>query len=77
MSAHQDVWHTEPDGILATEVGGYRLIVQAAEHDGGSVCFLVLRGGGAEDTLALVASGTEANVRTAMKAAAQMAARLP
>jgi hypothetical protein len=76
MSGHQDVWRTEPDGVLAAEVGRYRLVVQAPEHPGGSVRFLVLRRDGAEGALALIGSGNETDLRTAMKAAARMADRL-
>ncbi len=73
MTGHQDVWRTEPDGVLAAEVGTYRLVVQAPEHAGGSVRFMVLRRENDDDALALVGSGTKADLRSAMKAAARMA----
>src|SRR4051812_41180062 len=43
MAGHPDLWRTEPDGVLAAELGTHRLIVQAPEHAGGSVRFMVLR----------------------------------
>jgi hypothetical protein len=73
MAGHQDVWRTEPDGVLAAEVGTYRLIVQAPEHTGGSVRFMVLRRENDDGALALIGSGMKADLRTAMKAAARMA----
>jgi hypothetical protein len=76
MAGHQDVWRTEPDGVLAAEVDTYRLVVQAPERIGGSARFLVLRRDGDEGALALIGSGHEADLRMAMKAAARMADRL-
>jgi hypothetical protein len=76
MAGHRDVWRTEPDGVLAAEVGNYRLAVQAPEQPGGSVRFMVLRREGAEGALALIGSGHEADLRAAMKAAARMVDRL-
>ena len=77
MAGHQDVWRTEPDGSVAAEVGGYRLVVHPPERAGGPARFLLLRlGGRDDDPPALVGSGTEADVRTAMRTAARMADRL-
>jgi len=73
MARHRDIWRTECDGVLATEVDTYRLVVQAPEHIGGSVRFMVLRREHDDGALALIGSGTEADLRTAMKAAARMA----
>ena len=72
MAGHQDIWRTEPDGVVAAEVDNYRLVVQAPERIGGSVRFLVLRRDGNERALALIGSGHEADMRRAMKAAARM-----
>ena len=77
MGGHQDVWRTEPDGSVAVEVGGYRLVVRLPEQAGGPVRFLVLRRGERDDRPpALVGSGTESDLRTAMRSAARMADRL-
>ena len=78
MGGHQDVWRTEPDGSVAAEVGGYRLVVRLPEQAGGPVRFLVLRRGEGDDArpAALVGSGTEPGLRAAMRAAARMADRL-
>ena len=77
MPGHQDVWLSEPDGSVAAEVGAYRLVVRVPEDARGSARFLVLRRAEGDDgTPALVGSGTEADVRTAMRRAARMADRL-
>lgn len=76
MSGHRDVWRTERDGVLAANVGSYRLVVQPPERPDGSVRFLVLRREGAEGALVLIGSGHEADLRTAMRAAGRMADRL-
>ena len=77
MPGHQDVWRSETDGGLAAEVGAYRLVVRLPEDARGSARFMVLRRAEGDDGLsALVGSGTEADVRTAMKKAARMADRL-
>ena len=77
MGGHQDVWRTEPDGSVAAEVGSFRLVVRLPEQAGGPVRFLVLRRGERDDDPpALVGSGTEPDLRTAMKRAARMADRL-
>jgi hypothetical protein len=75
MAGHRDLWRPEPDGVLAAEAGRYRLIAQAPERTGGSVRFMVLRREDDEAPLALVGSGMEADLRTAMKSAARMADR--
>jgi len=72
MAGHPDLWRTEPDGALIAEVGTYRLVVQATEHAGGSVRFMVLCRDGGDGALVLVGSGMKANLRTAMKSAARM-----
>jgi hypothetical protein len=54
-------------------VDTYRLVVQAPEHIGGSVRFMVLRREHDDGALALIGSGTEADLRAAMKAAGRMA----
>ena len=71
---HQELWRTGPDGILAAEADGLRLVVQAPEEVGGAARFLVLRRDGEGD--AVLGSGTEGNVRAAMVAAARMAERI-
>jgi len=76
MLGHQDVWRAEPDGAVAAEVRGYRLVVHLPEQAGGPVRFLVLRRKGDDGPDALVGSGTEADVRVAMRKAARMADRL-
>jgi hypothetical protein len=73
MAGHRDIWRTECDGVLAAEVDTYRLVVQAPEHIGGSVRFMVLRREHDDGALALIGSGTEADLRAAMKAAGRMA----
>ncbi|MBV1800446.1 hypothetical protein [Siccirubricoccus sp. G192] len=74
MAALQDVWRLEPDGVLAAEIGGFRLVVKKPETAGALVRFLVLRG--AADGASIIGSGTEADVRSAMQTASRMAARL-
>ena len=72
----QDVWRTEADGGLAAEVGAFRLVVRSPEDERGPVRFVVLRREGGAGTHALVGSGTEEDLRTAMTKAARMADRL-
>ena len=77
MPGNQDVWRSEPDGGLATEVGAYRLVVRSPEDARGSARFMVLRRAEGDDgPPALVGSGTEPNVRAAMRKAERMAHRL-
>ncbi len=77
MGGHQDVWRTGADGSVAAEVGAYRLVVHPPERAGGPVRFLVPRRGGRDDLPpAVVRSGTEADLRAAMRTAARMADRL-
>ena len=73
---HQDVWRTEADGGLAAEVGAFRLVVRSPGDARGPVRFVVLRRGDDAGRHALVGSGTEPDVRTAMTKAARMADRL-
>lgn len=70
---YHDIWRTEPDGVLAAEANDLRLVVQAPEEVGGAVRFLVLRCDSEGQTI--LGSGTEDDVRAAMKAAARMAER--
>jgi hypothetical protein len=74
MAALQDVWRLEPDGVLAAEVGDFRLVVGKPETAGALVRFVVLRG--ATDEPSIIGSGTEADVRSAMQTASRMAVRL-
>ena len=76
MPGHQDVWRTEADGGLAAEVGTFRLVVRSPRDARGPVRFVVLRREDEEGRHALVGSGTEPDVRTAMTKAARMADRL-
>ena len=76
MRQHPDVWRTRPDGTVAAEVRGFRLVVRLPERAGGPARFLVLRRNGGDGPHALVGSGTEPDVRTAMGKAARMADRL-
>ena len=77
MAGHQDIWRTEPDGSVAAEVDGLRLVVLAPERRGALVRFHILRRQGGEDgPHALVHSGTEPDARTAMKRAARIAGGL-
>lgn len=74
MAGHPSIWRTEPEGVLAAEIDGLRLVVQAPEKVGGLVRFLVLRRDAGGDTI--IGSGTEGDVRAAMQAAIQMAERI-
>jgi hypothetical protein len=77
MPGQQGVWRSEADGSVAAEVGAYRLLVRLPGDVRGSVRFVVLRREEGDDgTPALVGSGTEPDVRTAMTKAARMADRL-
>ena len=69
-------WRGEADGGVAAEVGACRLVVQAREDARGPVRFVVPRRADEEGGRALVGSGTEPDVRTAMTKAARMADRL-
>ena len=75
MREHRDAWRTGPDGTVATEVCGYRLVVRLSER-AGRCAFLVLRREGDDGPHALIGSGTEPDVRAAMTKAARMADRL-
>lgn len=76
--AGQALWRTEAGGVaLAAEVGGLRLVVDAAARFGGDARFVVRRRRvGEADTGALVGSGFKATVAEAMRAAEQVADRL-
>ena len=77
MPGHQDAWRSEADGSVAAEVGAYRLVVRPPGDARGPVRFMVLRREEGDDgPPALVGSGTEPDVRTAMTKAARMADRL-
>ena len=76
MRGHHDVWLAGPDGTMAAEVDRYRLVVRTPEHASGAVRFLVLRRARDEGSHALIGSGTEPDVRTAMEKATRMAGRL-
>ena len=76
MPGHQDAWRSEADGSVAAEVGAYRLLVRPPGDARGPVRFVVLRREGGGGPHALVGSGTEPDVRTAMNKAARMADRL-
>ena len=73
---YQDVWRSEADGGLAAEVGAFRLVVRSLGDARRPVRFVVLRREGGAGTHALVGSGTEEDLRTAMTKAARMADRL-
>ena len=76
MPGHQDAWHSEADGSVAAYVGAFRLVVRPLGDARGPVRFVVLRREGGDGPHALVGSGTEPDVRTAMNKAARMADRL-
>jgi hypothetical protein len=69
------IWHTGPNGALATERGEFRLLVEASRKVGGTVRFLVVRKGEGSLPDALIRSGNSESVRGAMEAAERMAAR--
>jgi hypothetical protein len=71
---HQSVWRTGPDGVLAAEAGGLRLVVHSPCRVSGAVRFLILRVDGEHHSI--IGSGTEESVRGAMDAAGRMAKRL-
>lgn len=58
------------------EADGFRLVVRAPEEAGGPARFLALRREGQEDRHALLGSGVEESVRSAMEAAARIAGRV-
>jgi hypothetical protein len=77
MPGHQDAWRSEADGSVAADVGAYRLLVRLPGDVRGSVRFMVLYPVVGDDRPpALVGSGTEADLRTAMTKVARMADRL-
>jgi hypothetical protein len=62
---------------LAAELGGLRLVVEAASHGDGAVRFLVRRvRDGERSAGALIGSGMRATVAEAMRAAERVANRL-
>ena len=68
----RDPWRIEPDGVLVSDVGEFRLVVKQM---GGWMRYLVLRrpagiGVGAQ---VLLASGTENDARAAMAASTTLA----
>lgn len=75
MPGRQDAWRGDADGSVAAEVGAFRLVVHAREDARGPVRFVVLRREGGEGRHALIGSGTEPDVRTAMAKAARRADR--
>ena len=76
MPGRQGVWRSEAGGDVAADVGAFRLVVRSPGRTRGPVRFVVLRREGGEGRHALVGSGTEADLRTAMAKAARMADRL-
>lgn len=73
----QLVWRTERSGILAAEAHGFRLVVLNRSVRDKFARFMVLRRQfGRGSPFALVASGMEADVRTAMEAAEDQGSRL-
>jgi len=76
MPGLRDVWRCEADGSVAAYAGAFRLVVRPQGDARGPVRFLVLRRAGGDGTRALVGSGTERDLRAAMKTAARMAGRL-
>jgi hypothetical protein len=67
-------WRTEPNGFLAAEVGGLRLVVRGPTKVDGFARFLLLgRVSRDGDRFALTASGTAESVREAMEAAERRA----
>ena len=76
MPEQQDVWRGEADGGVAAEVGAFRFVVRSPGEVRGPVRFVVLRREDGEGRHALVGSGTEADLRTAMAKVARMADRL-
>lgn len=71
---HHTLWRDEPDGALAAEADGLRLVVRRPDKAGGAVRFLVLRND--SQGLAITGSGTEESIQDAMNAAVRMAERL-
>ena len=69
------VWQTEPNNVLSSAAGEFRLIVRRMD---GCARFLVLRcpREATDDPHTLAGSGTEDDVRAAMTGAEEMAARL-
>jgi hypothetical protein len=71
---HHSLWRAEPDGVLAAEADGLRLVVRRPDKAGGAVRFLVLRNDSGGQ--AITGSGTEESIQDAMNAAVRMAERL-
>jgi hypothetical protein len=65
------LWQTEPDGVLAAEIGELRLVVQPPVRE--FVRFMVLRRNSDGRRPALLCSGHEIDVRAAMDAAERKA----
>ena len=72
MTRYHDIWHTEKDGVLASDNGqGFRLTVASPVFPGGKAQFTVTRRDYAGHAR-VVGSGAEGSVREAMRAAAQL-----
>lgn len=71
------VWpsfHTEPNGILAAEIDGYKLLIQAPGHSDGDWAYTLLRRQyGIGSLFGLVGSGVEESLAKAVHAAERLA----
>ena len=73
MPGHRDVWRCEADGSVTADAGAFRLAVRPLGDALRPVRLGVLRREGGDGARALVGSGTEPDVRTALKKATRMA----
>lgn len=76
MNGQPDLWRTEPDGALAAEADGFRLVVPLPKQVGEQAHFLISHRQGHRELHSLVRSGTEESVHAAMKAAERIVERL-
>src|SRR5690348_9916658 len=70
-AAYQGIWWTEPDGVVASELNGLRLVVRFSDEGNGTAQFTVLRPSGKE--WALAGLGNSPDAVSAMRSASRMA----
>jgi hypothetical protein len=70
----REVWHTEPDGSVSTEIPGLKIIVRKSD---GCARYVILQSTGYGSCAeAMLSSGTEPNVDAAILSARRAATRI-
>jgi hypothetical protein len=71
LASYRGIWWTEPDGVVASELNGLRLVVRFSDEGNGPAQFMVLRPSGKEWVLAGVGNAPDA--LAVMRSASRMA----